>query len=660
MSNTLTQMAHAVRFLSIDAVNRANSGHPGAPMGMADMAVALWKDHFKHNPAHPKWLNRDRFVLSNGHASMMQYAVLHLTGYDLSMDDLKAFRQWHSKTPGHPENFETPGIETTTGPLGQGIATAVGMALSEKILAAQFNRDGFDIVDHYTYAFLGDGCLMEGISHEACSLAGTYKLNKLIALYDDNGISIDGNVDAWFSDDTPKRFEAYGWHVIADVDGHDAKAVSKAIADAKQSDKPTLICCKTHIGYGSPKVDSAGVHGSPLGEDNREITAKTLGWEHAPFEIPADIYAEWDAKEAGKAAENEWNKLFAKYESAHPELAKEFLRRSNGHLPKDFADKTSEFLAQLQDNGGDVATRKASEMALDFFGELLPEMVGGSADLTGSNNTKHSTSQVFEPNNNPAGNYLSYGVREFGMSAMMNGMANHGGIIPYAGTFLVFSDYARNAMRLSALMKSRVIYVMTHDSIGLGEDGPTHQPVEHVASLRVMPNMNVWRPCDVVETAAAWQSALEHQHTPSTLALSRQNLAKQPRTAEQIADIAKGGYVLRAGSDMTIVATGSEVELAVAVADNLAKDGVSVQVVSMPCYDLFRQQKADYQNATILADKPRIVIEAGASLVWEGLVAGNGFVVGMDSFGASAPAGELFKQFGFDAETITAKAKALI
>ncbi len=659
MPNSLTQLANAVRFLSIDAVNRANSGHPGAPMGMADMAVALWKDHLKHNPAHPHWLNRDRFVLSNGHASMLQYAVLHLTGYALSMDDLKAFRQWHSKTPGHPENFETPGIETTTGPLGQGIATAVGMALAEKILAAQFNRDGFDIVDHYTYVFLGDGCLMEGISHEACSLAGTYQLNKLIVLYDDNGISIDGKVDAWFSDDTPKRFESYGWNVIADVDGHDAAAISRAIAEAKHSDKPTLIDCKTHIGYGSPKADSAGVHGSPLGEDNRAVTAEKLGWTHAPFEIPEDIYADWDAKAAGKQAENTWNQLFAKYESAHPELAREFLRRSNAHLPKDFSDQADNFIASLQKSNHHVATRKASEMALDFFGNYLPEMLGGSADLTGSNNTKHSASKVFSPEN-PAGNYLSYGVREFGMSAIMNGMANHGGLIPYAGTFLVFSDYARNAMRLSALMKARVIYVMTHDSIGLGEDGPTHQPVEHLASLRVMPNMAVWRPCDAVETAVAWKVAIENHYGPSTLALSRQNLPQQARTPAQVAAIAKGGYILRGGDDLTLVATGSEVALAIEVADKLANSDIAAQVVSMPCYDLFRAQKANYRTAVVPTDKPCIVIEAGSTLVWEGLVAGNGFVVGLDHFGASAPADELFEQFGFDASIIAEKAKALL
>lgn len=648
------QLANAIRFLSIDAVNRANSGHPGAPMGMADMAVALWQDHLKHNPTNPDWLNRDRFVLSNGHASMLQYAVLHLTGYEISIEDIKDFRQWQAKTPGHPENFETPGVETTTGPLGQGIATAVGMALAEKMLAAQFNRDNLTLVDHYTYVFLGDGCLMEGISHEACSLAGTYQLNKLIALYDDNGISIDGKVEAWFSDDTPKRFESYHWQVIRDVDGHDAQAVSQAIKQAKQSDKPTLICCKTHIGYGSPKVDTAGVHGSPLGEENRQITAEKLGWKNKPFEIPATIYEAWDAKTAGKAAETEWNATFAAYETAYPDLAAEFLRRSNGYLPEAFSEKMHHFIDELQTNTGDIATRKASENVLDFMGTLLPELVGGSADLTGSNNTKHKNSQVFSKDQ-PAGNYFSYGVREFGMSAMMNGMANHGGFIPYAGTFLVFSDYARNAMRLSALMKERVIYVMTHDSIGLGEDGPTHQPIEHLASLRVMPNMMVWRPCDAVETAVAWQQAIENAMGPSTLALSRQNLPQPTRTATQIANIHKGGYVLQSGEDITLIATGSEVELALDTAKKLAEKGLTAQVVSMPCYDVYRLQDKDYQTATIPTEQPRVVIEAGSTLVWEGVVAGNGFVVGMDCFGASAPAKDLFKHYGFDAEAIAAQ-----
>lgn len=659
MSLSNTQLANAVRFLSIDAVNRANSGHPGAPMGMADMALALWSKHLSHNPANPDWLNRDRFVLSNGHASMLQYSVLHLSGYDVSIDDIKNFRQWHSKTPGHPENFETPGVETTTGPLGQGIATAVGMALAEKMLAAQFNRDGMDIVDHYTYVFLGDGCLMEGISHEACSLAGTYELGKLIMLYDDNGISIDGAVDAWFSDDTPKRFESYNWHVISDVDGHDSDAVAAAIAEAKKSAKPSLICCKTHIGYGSPKVDTAGVHGSPLGKENRQITADKLGWEHKPFDIPAEIYAAWDARSSGEQAENSWNELFAKYEAAHPDLAAEFLRRMNGYLPENFADAMHALGAELQANADNVATRKASEMVLDSLGALLPELAGGSADLTGSNNTKHKHSSVFAADN-PGGNYFSYGVREFGMSAMMNGMANHGGLIPYAGTFLVFSDYARNAMRLSALMRERVIYVMTHDSIGLGEDGPTHQPIEHLASLRVMPNMAVWRPCDAVETAVAWQHAIENHCGPTTLALSRQNLTKPERNPEQIANIGKGGYVLKEGNDITLVATGSEVELAMHTAAKLDGQGISAQVVSMPCYDVYRLQDQDYRAATIPSNQPRVVIEAGSTMVWEGLVGDNGFIVGLDCFGASAPAGELFKHFGFDADTIAAQVKMFL
>lgn len=661
MSKTIphTQLANAIRFLSIDAVNRANSGHPGAPMGMAEMAVALWTQHLQYNPENPDWLNRDRFVLSNGHASMLQYSVLHLTGYDLSLNDIKHFRQWQAKTPGHPENFETPGIETTTGPLGQGIATAVGMALAEKILAAQFNRDDFNVVDHYTYVFMGDGCLMEGISHEACSLAGTYELNKLIVLYDDNGISIDGKVDAWFNENVPQRFEAYHWHVIRDVDGHDVNAVSEAIQAAKASDKPTLICCKTHIGYGSPKADSAAAHGSPLGEENRDLTAKALNWDYKPFEIPQSIYDAFDARSRGKTIEADWNQRFARYEQQYPELAAEFLRRMRGYLPQNFATDMQTLIQELQDNAGDIATRKASENVLDFLGQRLPEMVGGSADLTGSNNTKHEHSQVFSPDH-PAGNYFSYGVREFAMSAMMNGMANHGGLIPYGGTFLVFSDYARNAMRLSALMKERVIYVMTHDSIGLGEDGPTHQPVEHIASLRLMPNMAVWRPCDSVETAIAWQYAIENHNGPTTLALSRQNLIKPSRNSQQISDINKGGYVLQSGEDITLIATGSEVGLAIDVAKQLADKDISAQVVSMPCYDLYRLQDKDYQRATINPDKPRVVIEAGSTMVWEGLVANNGFIVGIDCFGASAPASELFKQFGFDAELISAQIQTFL
>ncbi|MPV86669.1 transketolase [Ostreibacterium oceani] len=653
------QLANAIRFLSIDAVNRANSGHPGAPMGMADMAVALWQDHLRHNPQNPDWVNRDRFVLSNGHASMMQYAVLHLTGYDVTIDDIKQFRQLHSKTPGHPENFETPGVETTTGPLGQGLAMAVGMALSEKMLAAQFNQPAYPIVDHHTYVFLGDGCLMEGVSHEVCALAGTYRLNKLIALYDDNGISIDGPVAPWFSEDVPKRFEAYGWQVIRDIDGHDAEAVSAAIAQAKKADKPTLICCKTQIGYGSPKAGSESAHGSPLGEDNRDVTAKALDWPHKPFVVPDAIYAAWNAHAFGESAEQAWQDLFARYAQAYPALASEFSRRMAGALPTEFAEKTEEFIAALQAESTDVATRKASEMALDFFAGLLPEMVGGSADLTGSNNTKHQHSTLFS-DENPAGNYFSYGVREFGMAAILNGMANHGGVIPYAGTFLVFSDYARNAMRLSALMKHRVIYVMTHDSIGLGEDGPTHQPVEHLASLRVMPNMHVWRPCDAVETAVAWQCALENQHGPATLALSRQGLPKIARDEMQLANIDKGGYVIRQGSDLTLVATGSEVGLAMQTAAQLATKGIAAQVVSMPCYERYRLQDKPYQDATIMADKPRIVIEAGATLMWEGLVAGNGFVIGIDSYGASAPAKDLFAYFGFDADMISAQIETFL
>ncbi len=649
------KLANAIRFLSIDMVNRANSGHPGAPMGMADMAVALWNNHLSFNPQNPNWINRDRFVLSNGHASAMLYSVLHLTGYDISTQDLKNFRKLHSKTPGHPEILDTPGVETTTGPLGQGIATAVGMALSEKILGAQFNKPNLDIINHNTYVFLGDGCLMEGISHEACSLAGAYKLNKLIVLYDDNGISIDGKVDPWFCDDTPARFESYNWSVIRNIDGHNSKDVSDAIEKAKKSDKPTLICCKTIIGYGAPKAGTSGVHGSPLGEDGREAAAKKLGWNDKPFVISDDIYSEFSKKEQGLAKENSWNELFDKYKSEYPKLASELKRRIDGYLPSSFTEEMNNFAISLQANAGNDATRKASEIALDFIGEMLPEMVGGSADLTGSNNTKHKSSVVFDTDKTPEGNYFSYGVREFGMSAIMNGMANYGGLIPYAGTFLVFADYARNAMRLSALMQQRVIYIMTHDSIGLGEDGPTHQPVEHLASLRIMPNMNVWRPCDGVETAVAWQLALEKKDGPSTLALSRQGLKKPMRTDEQVANIKKGGYVLETGTDITIIATGSEVELAMEVSKKLKENNISVQLVSMPCYELYRIQDKPYQEQTVPNKQPRVVIEAGTSLTWEGLVAGNGFVVGMDCFGASAPAEQLFEYFGFGSDAIKAQ-----
>ncbi len=657
MSNT--QLANAIRFLSIDAVSRANSGHPGAPMGMSDMAVALWKDHLSFNPNNPDWMNRDRFVLSNGHASMMLYSVLHLTGYDISIDDIKNFRKLHSKTPGHPENFETPGVETTTGPLGQGIAIATGMALSEKILAAQYNKDGLDIINHYTFCFLGDGCLMEGVSHEACSLAGNYKLNKLIALYDDNGISIDGKVTPWFGDDTPARFESYGWNVIRNIDGNNADKVSKAISDAKNSDKPTLICCKTTIGIGSPKAGSEKSHGSPFNAEERESTAKKLNWNFKPFEIPAEIYSELDNKENGNKIESQWNEKFAKYKESYPEQATELERRMQGYLPDDFSAQMDNFAKELQKNAANDATRKASENVLNFMSKMLPEFVGGSADLTGSNNTR-STSSVNFTTENPAGNYFSYGVREFGMSAIMNGMVNHGGIIPYAGTFLVFSDYCRNAMRLSALMQERVIYVMTHDSIGLGEDGPTHQPVEHVASLRLMPNMNVWRPCDSVETSVAWQLSIENSTGPSTLALSRQGLQKPERNEEQIENIKKGGYTLRSGSDITIIATGSEVELAMKTADKLEDQGISVQLVSMPCYDIYKKQDKPYQDSTVPANQPRVVIEAGSTDIWGGLIAGNGFVVGMDCFGASAPANELYPYFGFDDTIIAAQIKTFL
>ncbi|HCM1303063.1 TPA: transketolase, partial [Vibrio parahaemolyticus] len=578
-------LANAIRALSMDGVQQANSGHPGAPMGMADIAEVLWRSHLNHNPSNPEWADRDRFVLSNGHGSMLIYSLLHLSGYELSIDDLKNFRQLHSKTPGHPEYGYAPGIETTTGPLGQGITNAVGMAMAEKALAAQFNKEGHDIVDHFTYVFMGDGCLMEGISHEACSLAGTLGLGKLIAFWDDNGISIDGHVEGWFSDDTPKRFEAYGWHVIPAVDGHDADAINAAIEAAKADPRPTLICTKTIIGFGSPnKSGSHDCHGAPLGAEEIAATRKELGWEHGPFEIPQEVYAEWSAKETGAAKEAAWNEKFAAYEAAYPELAAEFKRRVNGELPAEWEEKANQIIADLQANPANIASRKASQNALEAFGALLPEFMGGSADLAPSNLTMWSGSKSLEANDF-SGNYIHYGVREFGMTAIMNGIALHGGFVPYGATFLMFMEYARNAMRMAALMKIQNIQVYTHDSIGLGEDGPTHQPVEQIASLRLTPNMNTWRPCDQVESAVAWKLAIERKDAPTALIFSRQNLAQQPRSAEQVADIAKGGYILKDSDgkpELILIATGSEVELAVKAAEQLTAEGKKVRVVSMP------------------------------------------------------------------------------
>ncbi|OXS17045.1 transketolase [Zobellella denitrificans] len=658
-------LANAVRALSMDAVQKANSGHPGAPMGMADIAEVLWRDYLQHNPANPNWADRDRFILSNGHGSMLLYSLLHLTGYELSIDDLKQFRQLHSKTPGHPEYGYAPGVETTTGPLGQGITNAVGMAIAEKALAAQFNRPGHEVVDHYTYCFLGDGCLMEGISHEACSLAGTLGLGKLIAFWDDNGISIDGHVDGWFSDDTPKRFEAYGWQVIANVDGHDSAAVAAAI-DAARADtsRPTLICCKTVIGFGSPnKAGSHDCHGAPLGDAEIAATREQLGWSHAPFEIPADVYGEWDAKAKGQAAEAAWNERFAAYAAAHPALATELKRRLSGELPADWAAQSADFIKTLQANPAKIATRKASQNALDAYGAILPELLGGSADLAPSNLTMHKGSQPISAED-ASGNYLHYGVREFGMSAIMNGIALHGGFVPYGGTFLMFVEYARNAVRMAALMKQRSIFVYTHDSIGLGEDGPTHQPVEQIASLRLTPNMSTWRPCDQVESAVAWKHAIERKDGPTSLIFSRQNLGQMERTEAQLADVAKGGYVLKdcAGTpELIIIATGSEVELAVAACEQLSAEGRAVRVVSLPCTDVFDAQSADYKESVLpAAVTKRLAVEAGIADYWYKYVGFGGDIIGMHSFGESAPAGDLFKLFGFTVDNVVEKAKALL
>ncbi|HDZ3734713.1 TPA: transketolase [Vibrio vulnificus] len=658
------QLANAIRALSMDGVQKANSGHPGAPMGMADIAEVLWRGHLNHNPSNPEWADRDRFVLSNGHGSMLIYSLLHLSGYELSIDDLKNFRQLHSKTPGHPEYGYAPGIETTTGPLGQGITNAVGMAMAEKALAAQFNKEGHDIVDHFTYVFMGDGCLMEGISHEACSLAGTLGLGKLIAFWDDNGISIDGHVEGWFSDDTPKRFESYGWHVIPAVDGHDAEAINAAIIAAKADPRPTLICTKTIIGFGSPnKSGSHDCHGAPLGAEEIAATRKELGWEHGPFEIPQEVYAEWSAKEAGAAKEAAWNEKFAAYEAAYPELAAEFKRRVNGELPAQWEEKANQIIADLQANPANIASRKASQNALEAFGKMLPEFMGGSADLAPSNLTMWSGSKSLEASDF-SGNYIHYGVREFGMTAIMNGIALHGGFVPYGATFLMFMEYARNAMRMAALMKVQNIQVYTHDSIGLGEDGPTHQPVEQMASLRLTPNMSTWRPCDQVESAVAWKLAIERKDGPSALIFSRQNLAQQPRSAEQVADIAKGGYILKDSDgkpELILIATGSEVELAVKAAEQLTAEGKKVRVVSMPATDTFDKQDAAYRESVLPSDvTARVAIEAGIADFWYKYVGFDGRIIGMTTFGESAPADQLFEMFGFTVENVVNTAKELL
>ena len=648
-------LANAIRALSMDAVQKANSGHPGAPMGMADIAEVLWNGHLKHNPSNPDWSDRDRFVLSNGHGSMLIYSLLHLSGYDLSIEDLKNFRQLHSKTPGHPEYGYAPGVETTTGPLGQGITNAVGMAIAERALAANFNRDGHEIVDHNTYVFLGDGCLMEGISHEACSLAGTLGLGKLIAFWDDNGISIDGHVEGWFTDDTPKRFEAYGWHVIAGVDGHDPAALDKAIVEAKSvADKPTMICCKTTIGFGSPnKAGTHDCHGAPLGNDEIELTRKELGWEHEPFVIPEDIYEGWDGKNRGLKAESEWNDKFAAYQADYPELAADYTRRMAGDLPADWTDKSGAFIAAVNDAAKTTATRHSSLAAIEGYAALLPEIFGGSADLGCSNMTEWSGYKPMRASN-PEANYINYGVREFAMSAIMNGIALHGGFIPFGATFLMFSEYARNALRMAALMKVQSVFVYTHDSIGLGEDGPTHQAVEQIPTLRMIPNMAVWRPCDAVESAVCWQQAIERKDGPSCLIFSRQNLDHQARTAAQIADIAKGGYVLRdcdGTPDVIIIATGSEVSLATGAAETLADK--KVRVVSMPSTTVFDAQDDAYRESVLPAGvKARVAVEAAVTEGWYKYTGLDGAVVGIDRFGESAPAGELFKEFGFTVENV--------
>jgi len=659
------ELANAIRALSMDAVQKANSGHPGAPMGMADIAEVLWNDYMRHNPTNPKWSNRDRFVLSNGHGSMLIYSLLHLTGYDLSIEDLKQFRQLHSRTAGHPEYGYAPGVETTTGPLGQGITNAVGMAIAEKALAAQFNRDGHKIVDHHTYVFLGDGCLMEGISHEACSLAGTLGLGNLIAFWDDNGISIDGHVEGWFTDNTPQRFEAYGWHVIADVDGHDPVAISKAVKLAKaMTDQPTMICCKTTIGFGSPnKAGTHACHGAALGQEEVNLTKAALGWDHEAFVVPENVYAGWDAKAKGAKAEAEWNEKFAAYQAAHPELAAEYERRMAGDLPASWAADADAFVAAVNAEAKTTATRLSSLAAIEGFANLLPEIFGGSADLGCSNMTEWKGYKPMRANK-PDANYINYGVREFGMSAIMNGLALHGGVIPFGATFLMFSEYARNALRMASLMKIRSIFVYTHDSIGLGEDGPTHQPVEQTATLRLIPGMHVWRPCDAVETTVSWKAALERKDGPSVLVFSRQNLPHVPRTDAQIAAISRGGYVLKdtdGQADAIIIATGSEVELALKAADELAAKGKKIRVVSMPSTNIFDAQDADYRESVLpSAVTQRVAVEAGVTDLWWKYVGTNGKIVGLDRFGESAPAPQLFKEFGFTVENVVKNVEAVL
>jgi transketolase len=655
---TQRDIVNVIRALAMDAVQQANSGHPGMPMGMAEIAEVLWRHHLRHNPANPHWIDRDRFVLSNGHGSMLLYALLHLTGYDLPMEEIRRFRQLHSKTPGHPEYGITPGVETTTGPLGQGVSNAVGMALAERMLAAQFNRPGHEIINHHTYVFLGDGCMMEGISHEACSLAGTLKLGRLICFYDDNGISIDGHVQGWFTDDTPKRFEAYGWHVVPNVDGHDSAAVEKALAAALKDPRPSLICCKTLIAKGSPnKVNTHDAHGAPLGEKEVAATREAIGWPYPPFEVPQAVYDAWDARARGAKLEQEWNERFERYAREYPDLARELQRRMAGELPAEFDALVERALAAAEEKGETIATRKASQNALDAYGPLLPELFGGSADLTGSNLTFWKGSKYVDESY--GGNYVSFGVREFGMAAILNGIALHGGFIPYGGTFLTFSDYSRNALRLAALMKIRVIHVFSHDSIGLGEDGPTHQAVEHAASLRLIPNMDVWRPCDPVETLAAWASAITRQDGPTSLLLSRQNVAFTKGSGRNLAEIGRGGYVLSEAPGGTpravIIATGSEVPLALAAQKMLAADGVPVRVVSMPCTSIFDRQEAAYRERVLGSPAlPRVAVEAGVTDYWRKYVGLDGAVIGIDRFGESAPAAEVFKYFGFTPERVAA------
>ncbi|MFT4653243.1 MAG: transketolase [Kangiellaceae bacterium] len=657
-------LANAVRALSMDAVQQAKSGHPGAPMGMADIAQVLWCDYLSHNPNNPNWANRDRFILSNGHGSMLLYSLLHLTGYKLPIEELKNFRQLHSKTPGHPEYGYAPGVETTTGPLGQGITNAVGMALAEKVLAAQFNRDELDIVDHYTYSFLGDGCLMEGISHEACSLAGTLGLGKLIAVWDDNGISIDGEVQGWFTDDTPKRFEAYGWHVISDVNGHEPNEISAAIAKAKaETSKPTLICCKTTIGFGSPnKQGTEDCHGAPLGDEEIALVREKLGWSYAPFEVPKDVYAGWDAKKKGAQAEHDWQEKFSRYQQAFPELAAEFMRRKNGTLPDTWDKTCSQYINSLQQNPQSIATRKASQNTLNAYAPILPELLGGSADLAGSNLTIHNTSKGISATD-ASGNYIYYGVREFGMSAMMNGLSLYGGFKPYGATFLMFMEYARNALRMASLMKLPAIFVYTHDSIGLGEDGPTHQPVEQLVAMRATPNLDTWRPCDQVESAICWKVAIERTEGPIALVFTRQGLPQQPRNAQQLKDVERGGYILLDTAEtpsIVLIATGSEVHLAAQAAQQLAQKGLAVRVVSMPCTTLFDRQSKEYRDSVLPPSiTKRIAVEALAKDTWYKYVGLDGVVIGMDTFGESAPAGDLFEHFGITTQAVVDNALAL-